>query len=455
MNTRLAAVVPLLLASGACSSPEEMMMTTMTPDAGPPAAEPGCPEPKGPTVHPAATLSEDQTWTAAGSPHIVQGSITVRDGRKLTIEPCAVVRLADKAGLQIGFSAVNAPSTLEAEGTSGKPIRFEGLDGARWGAISVVHPATARLAHVTLEGGGKGSLSGATLIAQGDNAPPSKRGLLVDNVTVKDSYGAGVKLWRTFAFADGSRALTVVGSGSGDAAHPAPLEIDEHAIGTVPQGRYDGNRSDEIWVDPEHYLGESATMRALGVRWRIGAEERDSLVVGLGRDTPLATLTIEAGVTVAFAGGTALEIEHGGGAFPASGALLAMGTAEAPIVFTSARPTPAPGDWRGLWFGGVAQPDNRLQGVRIEYTGAPCGCVLVTCSAGVTSSAGAVTFTQPPPGVFITDSTVANAAANGFVLGYEGPLVDFAAQNRTENVAGCPMTLPRDRTCPQPLPACK
>lgn len=59
-----------------------------------------------------------------------------------------------------------------------------------------------------------------------------------------------------------------------------------------------------------------------------------------------ATLTVESGITVRFNAGTRLIVQHG--------ALLVLGTASAPVFFTSWRDqaggTPAAGDWGGLQF---------------------------------------------------------------------------------------------------------
>jgi hypothetical protein len=416
----------------------------------PPAA---CPEPTaGPTLH-AEDIAGDEVWTADTGPHIVDGTLRIRDGASLTIEPCTVVQLGEDAGFEVAFPGTPSSGTLVAEGEAERPIRFEGLDGARWGRVFVHAPGQVRLAHVTLSGGGAVDGSGATLVAQGDGVLPSDRGLLVDHVTIEGSLGAGVVLSRHAAFAEGSAALVVTGSGSDE--HPYPLVIDEHAIGTLPDGDYTGNARDEIFVDPSGPLQEDATMRDLGVAYRVGDSNLDDLVVGAGPDSAsLTTLTIDPGVTVRFHPGTSFEIEHNSGAFAASGALVAIGTEAEPIVLTSSAEVPAPGDWIGVWFGGVVDESTRIEHARIEYTGADCGCVLLTCS-DVVGTEGAVILTMPPPTAFVSDSVIAHAAANGFVLGYDGALVDFEGANAFEDVEGCAVTLPREGTCPEPLPSCE
>lgn len=48
---------------------------------------------------------------------------------------------------------------------------------------------------------------------------------------------------------------------------------------------------------------------------------------------------------------------------------MAVGTAIAPITFTSSRSTPAPGDWSGIFFGGTGASASRIANVAISYAG--------------------------------------------------------------------------------------
>jgi hypothetical protein len=409
-----------------------------------------CEAPTGPgTVH-SGDVQGDEVWTAAAGPHIVEGDVRVRNGSKLTVEPCAVVRFARGKSLTVAYPLTPNEGELIAEGTAERPIRFEGLDGARWGAVSVRYPGTARLAHVTIEGGGDGSFN-ASLVAHGDNVLPSKPILSVKQVTVKNSASAGVRVEQMSTFTPDSVGLTV--TGSGNEAHPYPLELHENAINNAPEGSYTGNRKDEILVNQEEKLQENTVMRDLGVRWHMGNSTVDKFVIGGGSKSPLTTLTIEPGVTLAFERHSGMRVEHWSGEFAASGAVIAVGTPEKPIVFTSAAETPAPGDWQGLWFGGVPRDTNRFDHVRFEYTGDDCGCILATCSA-ISRFEGAVIFSQKPPAGFITNADFSKGAGHGVVLGYLGAPVDFASSNRFDAMAGCATTLPGDNSCPSPRPSC-
>lgn len=406
----------------------------------------------GPTHH-ATNIEADEVWTADTGPHIVDANVAVRSGATLTIDPCATVELGEDVVLSVAFPGTPNSGVLVAEGKADQPIRFQGIDEKRWGHLQIEAPGTARLAYVTLENGGSWDPSGASLVVHGDDTYPTQRLVTADHLTIERSLGAGVSMTRLAGFADGSKALVVTGSGNDD--HPYPLEIDESVLGTLPDATLTGNARDAIFVDPLHSIRESATVRALGVPYVIGNADSDNLVVGAGPDAGVhTTLTVEPGVTMAFHPHTALEIEHLTGDFPASGSLVALGTAAEPIVFTSSADEKNPGDWRGLWFGGVVADDTRIEHAQIEYTGADCGCVLTSCN-DVSTFAGAVIITREPSSTFVSDSVISHGSANAFVMGYMGQGFDFAGQNTIEETAGCKTVIPSAPSCPSPKPACE
>jgi hypothetical protein len=413
----------------------------------------GCPRPtQGPTIHEASAIEADETWSADASPHIVTGFIAVRRAT-LTIEPCAVVQFEDPyAGFTIAYPGSPTTGRLVAEGTADKPILFEGKDRARWGHILVEAGGEASLAHLTIQDGGGYEPRGGSLYVYGDGTLPTRRDVKVDHVTVRESLGAGVVLDRLGAFTAHTDALTITASGSEEM--PYPLYTDEHGLHTLPRGAYTGNVVDKIYVNPTSHLAESATMKNVGVPYQVGSFPEDDFVVASGDEAAPAILTIEAGVRIEMHPGTTFAAEHFTGEFAASGAIVAEGTAEEPIVFTSSAASPAPGDWRGLWFGGVALDANRFEHVRLEYTGADCGCILIGCS-DIPGYEGAVIFSQQPPRAFFSNSTIAHGSANGVVLGYRGSEIDFREGFTFEALEGCEQTAPHPGSCPNPLPACQ
>lgn len=424
-----------------------------------------CAPQTGPGVTHSGDIQGDATWTAADSPHVITANVNVRGGAKLTIEPCAVVQIAKGAYINVAQPITPNSGTLIAEGKADRPIRFEGKDGARWASVSVRAPGTARFAHVTFEGGGGGDFqNGATLAVYGDGEDGADPILSVDHVRIEGSLGTGAWLQRGAAFAAGSTALTITGSGTGAGADhsPFPLEIEEHTLDTLPDGSYTGNEVDEILLAPAggkmagSGLLADATMHDRGVPYRVGRSKQHSLTIGGRPDGKLVTLTIEAGTRLRFTEGSALNVQKLTNLEPSTAALRVLGTADKPVVFTSASSAPKPGDWRGLWFGGIPDPSNHVDHLRIEYAGYDCGCILNTCSA-IAEHEGAVIFTAQPPSAFITNTVFANIAGHGITQGFDGAFIDLRPTNAFEGVSGCAQTRPRsvDTSCPSPRPACE
>lgn len=77
-----------------------------------------------------------------------------------------------------------------------------------------------------------------------------------------------------------------------------------------------------------------------------------------------STLTIEPGVTLRFGEAAYLEIGHKGSR------LVARGTENEPILFTSGAATKRPGDWVGIVFDeDIGEPDSTIEHAVIEYAG--------------------------------------------------------------------------------------
>jgi len=436
--------------------------TTTIPAPGPgPAPVPQCKAPTGPGTLHKGDVAENEVWTAEGSPHIVEYDVSVRNGAKLTIEPCAIVELEADRHLNVAYPITPNKGTLVAEGTAEKPIVFRGRAGAKWSSVHVNAPGTVRLAHVTMEGGGHDGVGRAVpmLHVLGDSEMPADPLVFVDHVTLKNAKGAAVRTERGAAFVPGSKDLVVTGSAS--APGWFPVEIEEHTIDTLPAGTYTGNSIDEILLElggtrmAGAGLSVDATLHERGVPYHVGRSSNDNFIVGSGEDGTLATLTIEAGVKLKMHPGTAFKVQHWTKNTPSSGALRVLGTPEKPVVFTSAAAVPAPGDWMGLWFGGIPSEKNEIVNARIEYAGHDCGCILNTCSA-ITQHEGAVIFTAQPPRGFIKNTVFSQIAGHGVTEGYDGAAVDFLSSNTFEGVTGCTQTRPRntDTTCPSPKPAC-
>ena len=97
------------------------------------------------TAHAAGEVGSDETWTCAGSPHVINGNVSVASGAVLTIEPGAAVRLQPTTRVTIPEGArVVIDATPGAEGlfTSNNGLAG-GFGGNSVGGLNVFATAEA------------------------------------------------------------------------------------------------------------------------------------------------------------------------------------------------------------------------------------------------------------------------------------------------------------------------
>jgi hypothetical protein len=419
------------------------------------------PPTSGPTMHPAGTLMTDTTWTAAGSPHVVLGDLTVTTSVTLTIEPCAEVQITPNHYLYIR-------GNILARGNAQQGIRIDQAhSGVRWAQIEIESTAHVDLAYVAIEGGGGliNSTAGAAVFVRGEDIVPIKTPIKVDHVTISDAPGVGITLGDTAGFASGSTDLTITHVGSapriGSLSGPYPLRINLNAVDTIPVGSYTGNGKDELWIvgdSPSSSLSVDATLHDRGVPYHVGGNGANPDLRVANDRGPAVTLTIEPGVEVRMERDARFEIGHFTGNSPPVGVLVAVGTMDKPIRFTAASTAAVPGFWSGLRYVNTLSPNNRLEHVTVAYAGGDCGCSGFSCGptlrTGVDDEAAIILFNHAPS-AFITGCSIEHSAAHGITRGWNGPAdVSFADINTFTDVAGCKETypIPLMTGCPNPPP---
>ncbi len=433
---------------------EEAATDTPDPDAGPSVVAPEagssdgavvstCTPPTGPgTVH-SGTLADSETWTEAGSPHIIEFSLTIGEGKTLTIEPCAVVRIGPRMGVLV-------EGKLIAEGAADKPIAIEGSAPAEpWSVIEVRETGELRLVHTSVEGGGFPNGSDPERVAMLDIR--GAQGLHADHLTLKNSASLGLLLREGGSLSSTSRDLTITGGAS------SAMSTWANTAGTVPSGSYTGNKVDEIVIDGlgnRDAIQQDMTIANRGVPYRVRGASMHVAAAGATK----ATLTIEPGVTIAFAKDSRLLIDDTGAGGPSTSALRAVGTAAQPIVFTSAEATPAAGSWVGILFEGQPSADDRLDHARIAYAGGSSGVSSYDCPSpanqGFTNHGAVVIYGGQPASAFITNTTFESSAGDGIVRGWTGEVIDFLPSNTFSGITRCNQTYPQPAaaSCPNPAP---
>lgn len=408
----------------------------------------------GPGTKHEATITADETWTAAASPHVVDFRSNVAATAKLTIEPCAVVQIKGGQGILV-------EGQLLAEGAADKPIRFERAEADKaWSTIEARATSRLRFAYVTVDGGGDANGGRPTqygaLDIRGDQNTATQPIFFADHVTVKGSQSLGIQVREGGGFAPGSKDLTITGGVS------FPISIWGRASGTLPSGTYTGNATDEIILPASGSrdgIMEDTTLHDYGVPYRIGGPTGGTaLVVAAEGTVPL--LTLEAGVTLRFDKDVRLDVDSASSG-AAIGALRVEGTAAKPVVLTSAAAAPAAGDWVGIVLEGTPDPRTEIAYAKISFAGGDSQISSYDCNAdtqGGFGDDGAIIFMGgKPASAIVTNTVIENSAGAGIVRGWTGDPLELLSTNTFTSVVGCSQTFPKPQAgvCPDPAPCPK
>lgn len=401
-----------------------------------------------------AWITADETWTAADSPHRIPTNLRIT--ATVTVEPCAEVLLGEAVVLEIG--AADAPGVLVASGEVStdddaqvdvRPVHFDRLDAAgNWGQIAVASGSRVELSVVALLHGGNTSFAPGALLLQGPadgtNVGVVERNGTLDRVLVSDSATWGLNLEGYGALTTDSQQIWIEDGGSDEA--PFAVHVEPGVAHTLPDDLViEGNVRDAILVSTVKTHMSDDTFGDHGVPYHV----RSALFVAAAEGEPAATLTIEPGVTVAFEHevGSGLTI---GSSETRAGILVAEGTAESPIVFTSATDAPAAGDWQGLFFRYTDYAANRLRHARVEYAGADGGASSFGCGPGDNDAAilleGQGDDDDGPSEVFVADTVFDHIAGTTVIVSgwtdEAGP--DFSDGNTFgADTPGCKVSRPQ------------
>lgn len=402
----------------------------------------------GPTMHPGENVERNEVWTADGSPHLLPYDFTIH--ASVLIEACATVQIGGGVTITVGDAG-----SIVTDGHRGGEVVIERLDDEPWSTIRTLG-GEVQLFYTRIEGGGAvgngaPDLTGALLLRAPSGITTPTDVARLHSVEIRGSEAAGLRIDGVASITADSENVTITEG----AAHP--ISASATMVSAIPAGTYTGNADDRIvltTVNTETIYSD-ATIFDRGVPYLIGQPGQVGELRVQGNQAGLAVLTIEAGVELQFQQDGVLTVEHTADDAPATGALVAMGTADDPIVFTSAAESPAAGDWLGVYFGGTLDMLDRLDHVRVEYAGGASSSGSNSCMYPAEPiNNAAIRIFGVPSGAFITNTEIVASAAHGIDRGWRSnTVVDLTPSNSFE-VARCTQTTSRlgDGTCPEEVP---
>jgi hypothetical protein len=349
-----------------------------------------CGAENGTVVTHSTNVVASEVWAGNGTVHLVANPINIVAPAQVVIQPCAIVKLASGAGIDVrGDATGTGTAVLSALGTDPATgfVTFQSVDGTptpSWGRLRGFNAnSLITLQNTVISGGGNvgGSQLNAVISMNGSGALPDPT-LTVNNVKISAPAGVGI-YFSDAAFTAGSDILEI------DDQSDAMLAMPAMALGSVPTNLTSIRRTvnEQIKVVENANIFDNLTITTpVPIHFKT-----DSVHVGGLAPTfvPNVTLTLEAGVVLMFERASTAPTLVGfgdvGQTHDKNAALVVHGTALNPVVFTSALALPlipggtppAPGDWAGLWL--ITSNGSQIDHAVIEYAGGDAGIGPLNC----------------------------------------------------------------------------
>ena len=418
--------------------------------------KPPCGTANGTVVTHTTNITASEAWAGDGTTHQIPNSIQIKAPAVVTIGSCAIVQIGASADIDIvGDITNNVPAKVIAAGTDLTTafIHFEPMSGsANWGYFRGLNQQSFLELHgAILTQGGNGNTFGAHapiyMIGPGHFLLP--QGVLtLDQVAIDQPVGAAV-------FLDSGAAFTIQSTGFGVSnATDYPVQLEMMATGSIPAYEGQSNTQDAAMV-----IGPSFNIFAdltITNHMPLYITQNINVAPPAGTSSLLGvTLTLQPGAELRFkprdpnAGTNAqgIRMVFGGVGNPGAnpiGRLIAVGLPTSQIRFTSASPTPGPGDWAGLQL--LNATGSVMAFNIVEYAGAPGGYVSANCRPSSSSDAAALIVGGTdfvPLSTLLTSSIIQSSAGHGIDAVWANGQVDepdLTPGNLFNDIQGCKQT---------------
>ena len=395
-----------------------------------------------------AVITANAFWSKQDLPYVIIGDVTVRHTTAstggtvavLTIESGVVVRFASGTGMYIGQDRANSDydyyGALSAQGTTDEPVVFTSNAPSPapgdWKGVTFTNftgDAASVLRNCMFEYGGSTSEKKRNIYCGGANPT-------ITNCTIRYSSGAGIYLESSSPtiesnlitdngqdgiFGDGGSSPTVrdnvLNNNGGVAVYVRP-----NYVNRITENTGSGNGEDVIKISGGE-INTSGTWIKQDLPFVVDGDVTVRHTTASTGGT-VAVLTIEPGVVVRFAPGTGMYIgqDRAYSDYDYYGALSAQGTTDEPVVFTSNAPSPAPGDWKGIYFRNFTNDSQSLiEHVIVEYGGNSHSANIYCASASPTVKNNTIRYSSAH-GIYVDGGSSPLISGNFFTGNNDSPI---------------------------------